>query len=199
MSKTDKYWRIIPTAVFGLLLIYKLIQRTDSEMFFDSFVVGGLLLFLLVSLMWTNSKDIKEYKTTRKKSSFIPTICGLFLLGSVIVTNYVINHSSSILIQASYDGGFNGCGFEFKEDGSYKFFNGSGLGVDNFYGTYSVQDSIITLDKAEIDKVIQSKRLLIRPLPYADSDHKHIIYQINDKHEIVDKDFAFIINEDNRK
>jgi hypothetical protein len=199
LSKTDKYLRIIPTAIFGLLLVYKLILRADSEILFDGAIIGGLIMFFLISLMWTNSKDIKEYKTTKNKLSFLPSITGLLFLGSVLVTNYIINYSSSVLLQAFDDGGFNGCGFEFKEDGSYKFFNGSGLGVDNFYGTYTLKDSIITLDKSEIDKVIQSNKLAIRPLPYYDTDRKEIIYQINDRHEIVDKDIGFIINVDNRK
>lgn len=197
MDKTNKYWRIIPTTVFGILIIFKLILRAESETLFDGMITGGLILIFFLSMIWTNIKDIKEHKRKREKSSFIPTIVGVSVLCAVIVTNHFINQNSPVIIQASYDGGFNGCGFEFKEDGTYKYFNGSGLGVENNYGSYSIQDSIIKLDRTQIDKVIKSNLLAIRSLPWADPIH--IIYQINDKHEIVDKNFVFIINKDNRK
>lgn len=180
---------------------YKFIKDSDNVFILDLYVEFAISFIFLISLIATILRDKKEYKLTKSNSSFLPTIVGLLFVLSFFVTNYLLTarDKSPILIQANYDGGFNGCGFEFREDGTYKFFNGSGLGVDYFRGNFTIKDSIITLDKSDIDNVIKSKFLAIRPYQNSDTTRTKIIFQINDKHEIEDKDFGFIVNEDNRK
>jgi hypothetical protein len=199
LSKTDKYWRIIPTAILGLALYFKLIQQADNEFMFDGAILGGLLLFFLIALMWTNVKDKKEFKETKSRSSYIPTVAGLLFLISIISTDYILKarDSSPILIQAGHDGGFNGCWFEFRKDGTYKFGNSGGIGAVYFRGKYTIKDSVITLDTDSIDNVIKGKRLLIL------TDHSYIgqqkiLVQLNDQDERLYKECRFSINTDNR-
>lgn len=142
--------------------------------------------------------DRKEFRVTKFKTSFAPTIVGSILLISFFIAQLLLHSrdNSKLIIQANNDGGFNDCGFEFREDGTYKFFNGSGLGVDYYRGNYTIKDSIITLDKSGIDNVIKSNRLIIRDLATYNSISK-VIYQIDKDNKIIDNDLDFIINEYN--
>ena len=104
--------------------------------------------------------------------------------------------NSPIVIQAGYDGGYNGAWFEFRKDGTYKFGNHAGVGAYYFRGKYELKDSIIILDKNRIDKVINTNKLAIRNENHENSTSK-IIYQIDDNHKIIDKEFKFHVNEYN--
>jgi hypothetical protein len=197
---SDKIWRLIPILILGLFLNYKLIKTADDEFFLDGIVLGGLLIGLLLFLFLTIFKDTKEYRSTNSKLSFLPTAIGLFTILTLVLTDYLLKSrdNSPVLIQAGYDGGYNGAWFDFREDGTYKFVNSGGIGATYFRGTYSLNDSIIILDKSNIDNVIQTQKLVIRKVYSQDSKEKPMLYQINDRHEIVDKEFAFTVNEDNR-
>ncbi|MBI3235346.1 MAG: hypothetical protein HYZ42_15140 [Bacteroidetes bacterium] len=200
MKRTDKIWRLTPTLTLGLFLNYKLIKDADDEFIFDGIVLGSLLIVFLFALLWTNIKDSKEYKQTKSKLSFIPTLSGLLVIVSLIVSNYLLKSrdNSPVLIQAGYDGGFNGAWFDFREDGTYKFANSGGIGATYFRGTYTLKDSMIILDKSNIDIVIKTHNLVIRKIINQDSTTELLLYQINDRYEIVDKQFVFTVNEDNR-
>ncbi len=192
MKKTDKIWRLIPSLLLGLFLNYKLINNADDEFVFD-FIVGGILLIVfLITLLWTINKDTKEYRQTKSKQSFIPTSTGLFVIITLIGTDYLLNlrDSSPVIIQAGYDGGFNGAWYDFRKDGTYKFANHSGIGATYIRGTYILKDSLITLDKPNVDNSILTNKLIFS---------NGSLYHINDRHEIVDKEFAFNVNQDNRK
>ena len=58
------------------------------------------------------------------------------------------------MLRANYDGDINGFSLEFRKDGTYKFCNYSVLGGKYFRGKYLLKDSIITLDRNNIDDVI---------------------------------------------
>ena len=53
-------------------------------------------------------------------------------------------------------------GYDFKEDGCYKYWDGSPLGVFYNYGTYERRDSVITLH-SEIRNAPLETHLIIRP------------------------------------
>jgi hypothetical protein len=201
LNRKNKIWRLVPVTIIGFFLNYKIVRDADDEFIFNLFIIGGLFFLFLIALMWTNIKDIKEYKQFKFKSSFLPTIIGLLFAFSFFATNYVLKSrdNSPIIIQAGHDGGFNGAWFEFREDGTYKFGNSGGIGATYTRGNYIIKDSIITLDKSNIDNLTLSKKLVIREVKIQGWKTKNIIYQINDKNEITDKEFAFIINTDNRK
>eukprot|EP01136_Pigoraptor_vietnamica_P005433 Opistho-1_new@37055 len=83
--------------------------------------------------------------------------------------------NSPTLISGFYDGGFNGFSVDFKTDGNYVMANGSGLGQSCFYGTYSIKDSVITLDKSNIDNCINTNKLVIRTENYYPKDSTDLI------------------------
>jgi hypothetical protein len=193
MKNTSTIRRISPITIIGGFILYKIIKDADNTSIVDGILLGGLILIYVWIFFANIHYDRKKYRLTFSKISFLPSIIGTILFLSFIITQLLLDSrdSSKILLQANKDGGFNGCGFEFREDGSYKFFNGSGLGEDCFRGRYAIKDSIIMLDKSEIDNVIETNRLLIR-------DSERIIYQIDSNNRIILKATNFNINEDNR-
>lgn len=201
MKKNDKIWRYILILTFGLILNYKLVKDADDEFIFDGIILGMLFIFFLLVLMWINIKDRKEYQKTKSKFSFIPTVLGFIVILTMVTTDYILKSrdSSPVLIQAGNDGGYNAAWFDFREDGTYKFANSGGIGASYFRGKYILKDSIIILDKSNIDNVVQTKSLVLRKVVNQDSTTKFLLYQINDKYEIVDKEFAFTVHEDNRR
>lgn len=193
-----KNWLIIPLIIIGFYYILWTVQNADTEMIFDGIVYGFLILMFLIFLGFAIKEDLKKYKSDKNWKSFFPTIIGIAFLISFFVVNINLSwrDNSPIIIQAGYDGGFNGAWFEFREDGTYKFGNHAGIGADYFRGKYELKDSIITLDKNEIDKVIKTNKLAIRNDVYGDSVSK-IIIQIDENHKIVDKEIKFRVNEYN--
>ncbi|MDF2438869.1 MAG: hypothetical protein K0Q95_3245 [Bacteroidota bacterium] len=192
--------RLIPILIVGLFLDHIIIVDSDSSFILTGMMFGLVSIIFLLLFCWVLYRDQRIYRATSNKLNFIPTIAGLLLILSFFVTSYVLSlrDKSPKLLQAAYDGGYNGAWFEFREDGTYKFCNSSGIGVDYFRGKYSMTDTIITLDKMNIDNVIKSNKLAIRQNLSLASPTKEI-YQINDNHAMVDKNFVFTVNFDNRK
>ncbi len=197
MKYNFKFWRTIPLIFLGFSIIYKLINGADNVFFFDGVILYGLEFIFICILCYSLFIDREDYQQTKSNLSFLPTTIGFLILVSFCITQLLIEsrNNSKLIIQANYDGGFNGCGFEFREDGSYKFFNGSGF--DYFRGRYELKDSIIILDKTDIDNVIKSGRLLIRELISENTSTK-IIYQINNNNQIIPNLLDFNVNEDYR-
>eukprot|EP01136_Pigoraptor_vietnamica_P005432 Opistho-1_new@37053 len=113
--------------------------------------------------------------------------------------------NSPTLISGFYDGGFNGFSVDFKTDGNYVMANGSGLGQSCFYGTYSIKDSVITLDKSNIDNCINTNKLVIRTENYYPKDstdliksNANYITQVDSNGNEIDREFRFRVTEDNR-
>lgn len=102
--------------------------------------------------------------------------------------------NSPVIIQAGYDGGYNGAWFDFRKDGTYKFVNSGGVGATIFRGKYTIRDSIITLDKSNLE-FLKSDKFAIREIFNPDSENEKVMYQIDKKHNILDKNFCFRINE----
>ena len=106
---------------------------------------------------------------------------------------------SPIILRANYDGDVNGFSLEFREDGTYKFFNYSFFGGKYYRGKYTLRDSILILDKNNIDNVIRTNKLVIRN--FNDNVGKKIsrIVQIDNNHNHIEEQyFDFIVSEDNR-
>lgn len=99
---------------------------------------------------------------------------------------------SPCILQATYDSGPS-CGFSFQKDGTFKWINGSGLGVFQNKGKYTWKDSIITLDKIGFDKVVKSKRLLITSIqPNSHINGKYLV-QVDNQNNVIDSVFIFSI------
>lgn len=138
----------------------------------------------------------------------MPTFIGaLLILINIGLFYYLDNKKNSpSLIRGFNDGGFNGFLVDFKTDGSYVMANGSGLGQTYFYGKYTINDSIITIDKYEIDNCIKSNKLVIRTENFYPKDSLDLleskanyITQIDKNGKEISKEFRFRITNDNRK
>lgn len=204
----NKIWRIILLTIFGSWFAYKLYQTAYEIFVFDGIILFGVAFVGLLIFIWTIGKDSKAFKTSQKWTNFLPTSIGLlFILANIGVFYYQDSKTNSpSLIRGFYDGGFNGFLVDFKKNGNYVMSNGSGLGQSYFYGTYTLQDSIITIDKSNIDNCIRSNKLVIRNENYFINDRidqikskANYITQIDNNGNEIDKEFRFRVIEDNRK
>ena len=195
-----KNWILFPLIVIGFYYIFWSIKYADEEMVFDSVIYSVLIIFFLIFFIISVFKDLKKYKNSRLIQSFIPTVFGVLFLSSFGIINFLleIRDDSPVIIQAGYDGGFNGAWFDFRKDGTYKFVNSGGIGADIFRGKYEIKDSIIILDKKDIDNFIKTDKLAIREIKNYDSTFFKVLYQIDENHKIIDKQSRFTINEDKR-
>lgn len=192
-----KNWLIIPLVITGFYYNFWTIQNADYEMVFQEFLYGGLLLIFLVFLGMSFNKDLKKNKNIRSWKNFIPTIFGILVLFSFVITNVSLRlrDHSPVIIKAGYDGDFNGAWFDFRKDGTYKFVNHGGVGADISRGNYRINDSIITLDKDHIGGVLKTRKLAIRAIKDFDSEKTKVMYQIDEQHKVIDKNFIFTVNE----
>lgn len=190
-------WLLIPIIIIGFYYNLWRIQNADTEMVFQEFVYAFLLLLFLIFFGFTVNKDLKKYHISRSLTSFIPSVIGFLILISFAVNAFVLSlrDNSHVLIQASYDGDYNGAWFEFREDGTYKFVDHAGIGADITRGNYEIKDSLITLDKSTIGNVVVSNTLLFREENYGDSKFK-VLYQINKNHIIINPNIKFLVNDD---
>lgn len=113
----------------------------------------------------------------------------------------VDNNNSPIIFSATYDAGSAKSNIQLHEDGTYTWNNGSGLGIFTRQGKYQLSDSIIALDDGDFDKVIQTKRLLIRreKVDWKDDTAATFVYQIDDQNKIMERADRLVSTFDNRK
>lgn len=196
---TSRILLAIPVSAVGLIATFAAIYTVDDMNVFYAFMLTGLHLIFLAVLICVLALDVNAYKKHKLKICFLPSAVGSFAALSIFLTHFVLmsRDSSPTIMQAGYDGGFNGCWFEFREDGTYKFGNSSGIGATYTRGVYVIKDSIIYLDKPNIEDTELTNKLVIRE----ENDYygtREMLYQLNDMKEIVDKDFAFVLNIDKR-
>ncbi|HEX7869838.1 MAG TPA: hypothetical protein VF455_06965 [Chryseobacterium sp.] len=191
-------WLLIPMIIIGFYYNVWRVQNADTEMVFQEFIYGFLLLLFLIFLGFSINKDFKKFKISQSFKSYTPSIIGFLILISFGINALILclRDSSSVVIQASYDGGYNGAWFEFREDGTYKFVDHAGIGADITRGNYEIKDSLITLDKSKIGNIIVSNKLAIRDENYGDSKKVKLLYQIDEKHSVIKRDFKFFIHEE---
>lgn len=207
MTANNKILNIILLTIFGTWFAYKLYQTAQEFFFIDGIILLVIAIIGLLIFIWTIRKDCKEFKSSQNLTSYLPTFIGLlFILTNIGLFDYQNSKTNSpTLIRGFYDGGYNGFSVDFKNDGNYIMANGSGLGQIYFYGTYTLKDSIITIDKSSIDNCIKTNTLVIRTESYYQKDSfesikskANYITQIDDKGNEIDKEFRFRVTEDNR-
>jgi hypothetical protein len=207
LTANNKILRIILLTIFGTWFAYKLYQTAQNDFFLDGIILLVTAFVGLLIFIWSIRKDRTEFKSTQKLTSFLPTSIGILF----ILTNFALFYhqdskkNSPTLISGFSDGGFNGFSVDFKTDGNYVMANGSGLGQSYFYGTYSIKDSIITIDESNIDNCIKTNKLVIRTENYYPKDSidllkakANYITQLDTNGNEIEKDFRFRVTEDNR-
>ncbi|WP_027002324.1 hypothetical protein [Hugenholtzia roseola] len=203
----NKILRTILVTVFGAWFAYKLYQTYQDDFFLDGIILLIIALIGLLVLIWTIRKDLKAFQTSQKLTSYLPTFIGLlFILANIGLFYYQNNKiNTPTLIRAFYDGDFNGFSVDFKKNGNYVIANGSGLGQRYFYGTYTLKDSLITIDKSSISTCIKTNKFVIRTENYYPKDNIHLIKskanyitQIDEKGNEIDREFRLRVIEDSR-
>lgn len=178
------------------------LQSKYSTFMFDSFFFGFLTIVGLIFLGWSLSVDLKVYKTNRKSFLLLPLISSLLFILTISYLDYEIKRSFNkpTLIKAFYDGDFNGTGIDFKTDGTFIFDNTAIGCSDYIYGEYSIDDSIINLSTNNLDNVVRTSYLKIKPLNSSSNNtSSYFIYQIEKGGEILKKRIKFRVVEDNRE
>ena len=194
--------------IFGMWFSYKLYQSEQSTFIFDGLVFMFIGIIGFTILVWVILKDIKEFEKSKRISSFATTIFGLIFILTIFGQFYYQDNkkNSPSLLRGYYASDFNGFSVDFKTNGKYVMANGSGLGEDYFYGTYVLEDSIITIDKTQIDNCIKTNKLVIRYENYYTKDSidllnskANYITQIDRNGNELNNKFRFRVIEDNRK
>lgn len=201
--------RIILLTILGAFFTYKLVKSFEGDFLFDGFIFLIIAVVGLSLLIWTIFKDYKDYNLTKKRTSYFPTFTGLFFIGLILCINFYQDRkiNAKTLLSGYYDGGFSGFTIDFKENGNYIMANGSGLGQVYFYGTYTIKDSVITIDKSNIDNVITSNRFVVRNSQYflpldsvnkVDTTRANYFTQIDEQGNEIDQELRFRVTSDNR-
>ena len=201
MNILKKYWTIIPLFLFGYLFIRNFIISYEEEFIFDFEILFFIGVLFIVFFIITIYRGIKNFRIANRPFELLPMFLGLifvFVFLGILYKNERID-SSPIVLRANYDGDINGFSLEFRKDGTYKFFNYSFFGGKYYRGNYTLRDSILILDKNNIDNVIRTNKLVIRN--FNDNIGKKIsrIVQIDNKHNRIEEQyFDFIVSEDKR-
>lgn len=187
--------RSILIYVFGtviVLLTYKSKYQVSS--LYSAIWAVSMLIWVLLSV-WTATKDIISYREEKELRSFSLTIvCAAFTIAILIMENRIQSEfNKSTLVKVYYDGDINGTGIDFKVDGTYIFENAAIGIVDYQYGTYSLDDDVFTLDRKEIDNVIEADRLIL-----ADKEKEKYLMQIDNNGQVIDAATEFRVTIDNR-
>lgn len=208
-SMNSRTSRIVILTITGTFFSYKLVKSSEDDFLFDGFMFLIIAVVGLSLLIRTIFKDYKEYSLTKQLTSYFPTFTGLFFIGLILCINFYQDRkiNAETLLSGYYDGGFNGFSIDFKANGNYIMANGSGLGQVYFYGTYTIKDSVITIDKSTIDNVITSNRFVVRNAQYflplntvnkVDTTKANYFTQIDKQGKEIDSELRFRVTSDNR-
>ena len=191
----NKTIRVILISIFGLIILYRELSRIDNTFFLDDFINLVIEVIALVLFIWVIFKDRKQYLVDKKWIAFLPTILGLLFIFGLVITLYIFGLRDKSPVKFSCVSkivDFNGVRIDFREDGTYKLNNFS-MGSKFFRGNYTIKDSVITLDKMSIDKVIESNKLVIRTDGEKDSigNIEKSIYQIDPNGKVIGRAIDF--------
>jgi len=163
MKKLSSILILFLSVITGIYYLYFSIKTADNTFIFDGVIYFLLIILFIVFFTITVRNDFNNFKISKKYKSFLFTAIGIIIIILNIGSQLYLSSrdSSEIILMAFYDGDYNGSSLEFRKDGTYKFSNGSVLGESIQRGKYSINDTIITLDKDNIDNVIESKTLVL--------------------------------------
>ena len=189
------------TFSFWIFIYKEFYNIYEEEFIFDFEILFFIGVLFIVFFIITIYRGIKNFRIANRPFELLPMFLGLifvFVFLGILYKNERID-SSPIVLRANYDGDINGFSLEFRKDGTYKFCNYSVLGGKYFRGKYLMKDSIITLDRNNIDDVIKSNQLAIRKISENYNGREYKIFQINKNHQRIENEyFDFVITIDKR-
>jgi hypothetical protein len=200
--------RLFLISATGACYLYTYIATIDDDIFTNSFILIFLIALFLITSVWSFFKDKRDYSLTHQIVSYSPAAVTLIFVSVIFITQRIMiaRDSSPVLIQAGYDGGYNGTWFEFREDGTYKFANSGGISVTYIRGAYKLNKNNIVLDKSNLDGAVTTQYLSIRTNDNDDPSLKRngispgkVLLLVNKDNNIIDKEMIFVVHEDHRK
>ena len=196
-KKMKEKTKIITLSISGILFTYILFKSYHYENIFEIFfyvILGGIGLYTFYNGIFN---DIEKYKKTKELKSFSLTIIGIILivLNLAIFIFYEIKLSSRSLLEAENHGVY----FHFNNRNEYIIRSGGYGDSKRFYGKYSINDSIITLDKKYFDDVLVTNRYVIRNIINAkgydeSGKNKNYLIEINQKGLEIKNAFQYEFN-----
>jgi hypothetical protein len=203
--KNWKYiFRLIGILTIGLLLVKMTFQFKYSTFMFDLIIFGILSVIGLIFFIWSLFTDLKQFRNEKKILSLIPLGVGIAFTAIIWIWNVQINSNfeKPTLVRVFYDGDFNGTGIDFKTDGTYIFDN-SAIGLSDYlYGKYEICGNTIILDNSNLDNVVVTNQLEIRPktIEYSDrTEVENYVYQVDKEGNVLKNETEFRLVVDNRK
>ncbi|MDD2476360.1 MAG: hypothetical protein PHI32_10650 [Dysgonamonadaceae bacterium] len=201
-------FRSLFIGLIGLGITLLFVRGSNHENFIYDIFLGFVSLIALTLWVMVIIKDLRDYKTTNKKNSFIPTAVGLIFVISLFLTIHFLNlrdKSPTKLFIVCKIIDFNGVSIDFRENGTYKLTSWALFYAEYYRGTYMIEDSIIILDKSKIENTIKSNRLVIRPemkiydndsTPSKDTIYVKSVYQIDENGNIIKNATAFDVRKE---
>lgn len=208
--------KIFTLIISGILFSYILFQSYHQDNIFQIFIypiIGGIGLYTLYKVILDDSE---RYKKTKKLKSYFLTFIGMLLvfLNLGILCFFEIKLNSETLLKTKNHGVYA----DFKKNGEYIIKSGSWASRQHFYGTYTLEDNLIIVDRKSFDDVLITNKFVIRGITnaFGENDNgktKNYLIQLNEnskeiknrlsgynkyKNEIYDSYFFEVI-EDNRR
>jgi hypothetical protein len=193
----SQFWRSLPLTITGFYLAYRITKEPDETFIFDGFWLFALAIITALLLRWSLRQDLALYKKNQSGKSFLPSLAGIIF---PLLAYFSLRNDNRTVLYAIFDRGFEGASITLREDGTYQLVNTRELGKKYFYGKYQLQDSLIWLDKSNLDGVIESNRLAIRTRKQLDkAGNDTLLYQTDATGKVMDNTIVFSLLEDNRK
>lgn len=154
----------------GIILIIGFIAIYSAWRLKYSFFILEVYIWMFAFVIWialfarTIHKEYAAYKISKqaKNLSFSALMLAISLTTIFIVYWARWNVNKPTLINTLHDGGFNSCGFDFKTDGTYTFMNAA-LGLAEYtYGTYTISNDTIKIDRSKLENVVHTNLLVLK-------------------------------------
>lgn len=191
--------RLLGTAFIGFSLLHRIHLSKYSSFALDNALIGVLIALGTIFFFWTLYIDVQRFEKERRKYLLIPIVATvLFATGSLVLKQQIDqNFEKPTLLMAHHEGGTNGVSIDFKKDGTFILYNAAFDYKEYQYGSFTIENELISLTPVKDLPALESKALVIRELSNETSPMK-MMYQIDSKGKVYEKTVAFRIVEDYR-
>jgi len=191
MKILNNIFRILTIIILGSIYAFVLFNSFQKDNLFSIFIYIIIGIIGLPFYYKTILKDKFDYLEKKTLACYLPTIVGVIFIAINIgiYLNFKIKEYKPTLVKAENHGLYA----DFKKNRTYIIKSGSWASKTHFYGTYSIKDSLIILDKTDYDKVLLTNKLIIQK-----TENLNYLIQIDNKGNELNDNFRFEITLDNR-
>jgi hypothetical protein len=155
--------RLLSLTIIGLIFLFRLSGLFNSISLKNLVIIVVIGIAGLALLIWTTKNDFKDYKKTKRILCFIPSIVGLtmILIAFGLNLHQNLKYKVPTIIRIYSNGILARYSVDLKNNNEYIVTNADIDKMTHLFGRYSIKDSIITLDKPNLDNVLKTKTLVI--------------------------------------